>query len=455
MLPVMLERLLINREYAKLWLGSAVSNLGDVIFDTTLVLWVGTVIARGQTWGPLAVSGALLAVAVPAMLVAPLAGVFVDRWDYRRTMLASDAIRAVLVAAMLPLAFLTLPVPAQLGLIYALLLLASISAQFFNPARFAIIGDLVGDEHRPRASSIAQVTFALTGVIGPPLAAPLLFTVGVQWALAINVVSFLVSFVMVRAIRVPAVVASARTRAGAPGIWSEFVAGLRFFVRSRVLTTVVVTAAIVTVGAGCVNALDVFFVSANLHAGAKWFGLLSMAFGAGSIVGALATGTLAGRLGYARTYSWGLLLFGVALLGFARSGHVAVAMVLLFAAGVPVSAVNTVVGPIILRVTPREMVGRVISMVNPLLQLAAMLSIAVAGWLASTGLRGLDTRVAGVHIGPIDTIYTGGGVLALLGGAWAVFAMRPADLSAPADQPVPVDQAEPGATPPAPADPST
>jgi len=70
---------LINGNYARLWLGETVSVVGDYMFDTTLVLWVGTVLAKGQSWAPVAVSGVLLAVAVPQLLVAPVAGVFVDR----------------------------------------------------------------------------------------------------------------------------------------------------------------------------------------------------------------------------------------------------------------------------------------------------------------------------------------------------------------------------------------
>ncbi|HEX5497035.1 MAG TPA: hypothetical protein VFX70_20930, partial [Mycobacteriales bacterium] len=59
---------LINRNYARLWYGQAASLLGDFMFDTTLVLWVGTVLARGQSWAPVAVSGVLVAVAVGTLV---------------------------------------------------------------------------------------------------------------------------------------------------------------------------------------------------------------------------------------------------------------------------------------------------------------------------------------------------------------------------------------------------
>src|SRR5437867_6122718 len=114
----MLSRLLINRQYAKLWFAGAISWVGDYVFDTTVLLWIATVLGRGKPWAPAAAAGVLIAALVPTVLVSPFAGVFVDRWDARRTMLGADAIRAVLVGALALLPLLpagTLPVSAQLA----------------------------------------------------------------------------------------------------------------------------------------------------------------------------------------------------------------------------------------------------------------------------------------------------------------------------------------------------
>jgi MFS family permease len=72
-----------------------------MVFTTTLVLWVAVYIAPGQSWAPLAVSGVMIAALLPTLLVGPIAGVFVDRWEKRTTMLRMDAIRAILVALLL------------------------------------------------------------------------------------------------------------------------------------------------------------------------------------------------------------------------------------------------------------------------------------------------------------------------------------------------------------------
>src|SRR5215813_11313857 len=177
-----IERRLINRDYARLWYGQAVSTLGDMIFNTTLVLWVATVLGKGKTWAPVAVSGIAISVGVAVMAVGPLAGVFVDRWNRGATMLRTETIRAVMVGALAIVAFVptrTLPIWLWLVVIYAVVFGVNAAEQFFNPARFATIGDVVsGDVDRTRAAGIGQATTAVAVIVGPPIAAPLLFTVG-------------------------------------------------------------------------------------------------------------------------------------------------------------------------------------------------------------------------------------------------------------------------------------
>jgi hypothetical protein len=100
----------INRNFALLWWGQAISSIGDYVWDTALVLWIATTLANGQSWAPLAVSGAILAAAIPQIVVGPIAGVFVDRLDKRETMIAMTAIQALLAALLIvPVTGLTCP----------------------------------------------------------------------------------------------------------------------------------------------------------------------------------------------------------------------------------------------------------------------------------------------------------------------------------------------------------
>jgi MFS family permease len=203
--PGTIPALRANRSWQRLWLGQAVSLIGDYVFWTTMLLFTATVIAKGRPWAPAAASGVLIAEAVPVLVIGPVAGVFVDRWNRRRIMLTADACRLGLIAAMLILPAMgsRITPAAELAVVYVAVAAESTFAQFFNPSRLALLGLVVAAGDLPRASGRLQATSSFAGVIGPPLAAPLLFAFGVQWALLINAASFAVSFLAVRAIRLP------------------------------------------------------------------------------------------------------------------------------------------------------------------------------------------------------------------------------------------------------------
>ena len=170
--------LLANRDFVLLLCGQTVSNFGDIIFDTTLTLWIAVQIATARSWAPLAISGVLAAATVPVLFVGPIAGVFVDRWNKRKTMLAADALRAIIVSVLLAMTFIgALRPKVQIGTIYVVVFLVSVCAQFFAPARVATIAEIVEEERRPQAASISQLLSSLALIIGPAVAAPLFFSV--------------------------------------------------------------------------------------------------------------------------------------------------------------------------------------------------------------------------------------------------------------------------------------
>lgn len=435
-----LGRRLINRDYALLWSGTAVSGLGDAVFDTTVLLWIATVLARGRSWGPAAVSGVVLAAGIAVAVVGPLAGVFVDRWEWRSTMLRTEALRAALVGLLTAASFLplhVLPIGVWLAFIYLVVFLLNAAGQFFNPSRFAMISQIVpGDADRTRATGISQGTYAATMMIGPPLAAPLLFTVGFQWALLFNAASYVFSYFVVRAVRVErrgrpkAEAAPERNRAGGHGIGRELAEGLKVFAHSRYLVTLLIMLVILTAGTGALNGLDVYFVTENLHTNPHLYGLLSMTDGIGMIIGSLASGVVVKRLGIRESTWLPLFLAGLLLLLYARQTRFWSALVMVALVAAMSGIVNTVFGPAIMKATPKAYLGRVVQVFNPVTSISSMFSLAVSGWLASTVLLNYHGAFAGVHMGPIDLIFTVGAALITIGGLYGAFSL-PRDQNAP------------------------
>jgi MFS family permease len=441
-LTMHLQRILVNRNYAKLWYGQAVSAIGDTVFATTLVLWVSQVLARGLPWAPAAVSGILVAAGAAVALVGPVAGVFVDRWNRKSTMMRTEVIRAALVTGLTGLSFLPvrdLPVGLWLAAVYLVVFVLNATGQFFNPARFAMTGDVVqGEEDRVRAVGLGEATMSAAGIIGPPIAALLLVTVGFQWALAANAASYVVSYLAIRFLRVtpgsqPPVPSGSQPPApagsGRTSLHSDFSFGLRLFARNRFLVTLLTVTMICQCGTGAISALNVFFVTRDLHASSRLFGLAETAMGVGFIVGALMAGRMVRRVG-ARTLTWsGLLATGVLAAGYALQRSFPAALIMLTIYAMPIAMLNTAVAPLLLDAAPREYLGRVMAVFMPLNQLASMCSVVICGWLTSTVLRSFRASFAGITFNSVSLIFIVAGGLIFLSGIRAYAALPGTNVS--------------------------
>jgi MFS family permease len=426
-----LQWTLANRNYAKLWYGQAASAIGDTVFCTTLVLWVSQVLARGAPWAPAAVSGILVAAGVAIALVGPVAGVFVDRWNRKSTMMRTEVIRAAMVAALTGLSFVPvrdLPVGLWLAVVYLVVFVLNASGQFFNPARFATIGDVVhGEEDRVRAAGLAEATTSAAGIIGPPIAVLLLLTAGFQWALAANALSYVVSYLATRFLRLAPETGPPAARAGGASLRAEFSFGLRLFARNRFLVTLLTVTTICQCGTGAISALNVFFVTSDLHASSRLFGVAETAMGIGFIVGALAAGRMVRWLG-ARALTWsGLVAAGVLAAGYALQRSFPAGLVLLGFYAIPIAMLNTAVAPLLLDAAPREYMGRVMAVFTPVNQLASMLSVVVFGWLTSTVLRSFRATVGGITLNAVSLIFIVAGGLIVLSGLRAFAALPDTD----------------------------
>jgi predicted MFS family arabinose efflux permease len=447
-----ISKKLINRNYARLWYGQAISNVGDYVFDTTMTLWVATKLGAGKSWAPAAVSGLLLAAVIAIVFVGPIAGVWVDRWNHKRTMLGTEAVRAALAGIMALISLVPtgdLPIGGWLGLIFVLVFALNSAGQLFTPARLVTIGQVVPDEDdRNRAFGIGNATNAVAGMIGPPLAAPLLFTSGVTWALALNALSYVVSFIAVRGIEVPeaaTVVASASVESAAgpalkPRFWADFKEGLHFLTHSKVFSLLLL-AMIAQAGTGALNTLDVFFVTENLHVAAKFYGLFSFGIGVGLIIGSLVAAKVVARLGASRTLWITMTATGLVYLLYARQTTFVGGFLLAMLFIIPIAIMNTGIGPLLLALIPQALFGRVMSVFSTFNQGTQMISMVVSGWLASSIMLHFHATPLGIHVGPIDTILTVAGLLIVLAGGYAFFALPRGDLD-PAPEPDAIDPAE-------------
>jgi MFS family permease len=263
-----------------------------------------------------------------------------------------------------------------------------------------------------------QGSSSLAMLVGPAVAPPLYLAFGPRWALLINAASFAVSFVALLAMRPPAgVVTPSSARSG---LGHELREGVVFLLRSRVLRTLTLVSAVAMLGAGALSALDVFFTTHNLHTGIASYGLLNTALGVGLIVGAVLAGGLAARVGLGRVMAYAVIAAGALVIVYARMDTFIAAVVVLFLTGAPLAATSVAAGPLLLRETPARLVGRVESLMQPVVTAATLAGAGLAGYLASGPLAGFSGHIAGFALGPVDTIYLAAGALIVLAGLYAL-----------------------------------
>ncbi|GAC1564959.1 MAG: MFS transporter [Ktedonobacteraceae bacterium] len=396
------DKLRKNRNFVLLAIGQAISNIGDFVFSTTLLVWVFAL-----THSATAVSGVLIAQYTPVFLLGPLAGVFVDRWNRRLTMIMSDVLR--MGVAVLPL-FMTgvLRLPA----IYASVFLISAFSRFFMPARMGVMQVIVAPQQQTRAASIGQATFALAIIIGPAIASPLYFLVGPLIACSINAASFLASALSLLALRAPRKAMHPYVLSGKSGVGaivSEVFAGLRLIVKSRVLSMVMILALIAMLGAGALNALDIIFVTSRLHVSASLYGPLTAVAGLGTLTGAVGIGIFANRFKPSILLSGSVLLLGIGIAIYAFQTWYVLALIIYFLACIPQGGIDVGFAPLLLNATPRAMIGRVEAVIDTGMSGISLISVALAGLFG--------------QFVPVFIIFAACGVLIALAGVFGFMAL--------------------------------
>ncbi len=434
---------LINRNFGFLWAGQSISYIGDALLDFTFALWIAFDLGRGQSWAPLAVSGVLAASSVGTLVIGPISGVFVDRWDKRRTIMAVILAQAILTAALLLFADLT-PLPffpgghpslvMKLVALYVVIFLVYGLAQFARAARTALIGDIVAEPDQPQASGLIETVAGLSFIIGFGVA-PLLFVpFGIGVALIVDALSFVVAFLAIRAVHAPPSAHSVKH--GERGnVRREFVDGLRFALGNLVTRTLLITLVIVLFGSGAINALFVFFVAQDLHASEQMIGLFPVVLGVGAVLGSLLGGVLAKRIGLVRIFWGSVVVVGIAAIVLSRQTALIPGLVCAFLVGIPNGSLNVALMPLVLRVTPKEMVGRVMNVIEPAMTVAQVTSIAIFGTLASTVFASFHASLLGQAFDAYDALILLTGLLCLLGGVIAYTSLRRVDLTPSATTP--------------------
>jgi MFS transporter, DHA3 family, macrolide efflux protein len=210
--------------FGVLWLGQLVSILGSGLTSFALGIWV-----YEQSGSVTLFATMTLCAVAPIVLLAPVAGVVVDRWDRKRVMLLSDSLSALCTLTML---VLYAHDSLRLWHVYLGVCLTAVAESFQEPAFVAASTLLIPERHLGRASGLVQLAQAAGRTLAPPLAGLLLMRGGLAWVMGLDLAAFGCAVVATLVVRVPRPPRSAEGAAQeAAGLASNLTFGLRYIAR--------------------------------------------------------------------------------------------------------------------------------------------------------------------------------------------------------------------------------
>lgn len=375
-------RVLRQRNYALLWFGGFVSQLGD------FVLFVGLPYEIYRLTGStLATAGMVFSFLVPNILLGSVAGVFVDRWDRRRLMVTVNLLQAL---SLLPLLLVS-----QLGLwvIFAVLLLESSISQLFGPAQVALMPTLLegGQEELLTANATSGVGRHLSRLIGPAIGGVVVAFGGLSAVTVVDSASFVASAGMLALIHsrsIPRHVTDSlehETLSAWRRLLKEWIAGLRVVLHEPILRALLVFATITAVGEGLTSALFVVWVVGPLHSDSTGWGLVLSTQAIGGLAGALVIARLGSRIRPLPLLIGAALAFGgIDLVLFTYPAiypHIGPALVMLVIVGVPGAAMGAASTTLQQSQTEDSHRGRVVGAIGAVAGLGALVGATIAGVL--------------------------------------------------------------------------
>ncbi len=367
------------RNYRLFFAGQGVSLIGTWLTATATSWLVLKLAHRGALFEAATVLGIVrFAAQIPMSLLAPPAGVLVDRWNRHHVLVATQALSMIQSAA---LAVLTFNGRINVGHIIGLSIFQGLINAFDAPARQAFVVELVETrEDLPNAIALNSSMFNGARLLGPAIAGLMIAKVGEAWCFAIDGVSYLAVMIALLMMRMKPPQAHPRKH----GAWRELREGLAYAAGFAPVRALLLLAGVISLTTSVFQTLMPLFaeeVAAPGH-GAAIFGFMGAAVGVGALLGALFLASRRSVVGLGRAIAVAAGLAGVSMAAFAATHSLALMLLSSVFAGfgmiVTFAACNTLLQTIV----EDQMRARLMSFFIVAVMGAAPIGSLIGGWLA-------------------------------------------------------------------------
>jgi MFS family permease len=379
--------ILKNRNFFLLWVGQIISQLGDRLDQMALIAFVYSR-TPGSTIG---IAKILSFTMIPVFLIGPIAGVYVDKWDRRRTMYICDFLRSILVFT-IPFFLFSLN---TLIPIYILIFIIFSIGRFFVPAKLSIIPELVEEKDLLMANSLINTTGMIAAILGFGISGVIVEWLKARGGFYLDSFSFLVSgafiFLIAKKYKSAASVGFKKVskeivEAIRKSVFQEIKEGILYFVKKKDIRFTAGVIFILWSTLGAVYVVLIVFVQKTLHSATKDLGFLIMFLGTGLFVGSLIYGRFGARICRYKTIFVSLIFSGMMLVIFAlaleRYPYLFIAAMLSFVLGLLISPIMIASNTIIHNVSENQMLGKIFSSMEIVMHLGFLLFMFISSLLA-------------------------------------------------------------------------
>jgi MFS transporter, DHA3 family, macrolide efflux protein len=368
------RRVLSNPPFLRLWTAQLVSQSGDFIFEVAL-LWLVLKLTGSPFDVALMVTGAI----IPGVVLGPFIGVYVDRWDRRRTLIATNVLQGLVIAG---LSGLVVAGQENLTGLFAIVLMLGAGSTTVRTATGAYVPSVVPVEDLPPANSLQSLSGSMNQIVGLSIGGIFVALLGVDLPIEYDALTFFVAALILLTIPSKTAAVGTLSPPAPPAFRSEFSEGLAFIRKNRFMLELFVIGVIVNFFGNGIFALFAPLAAFVLHGGAQVYGALGAAVAAGALAGALMIGRIDVRRTAGRYIFLGGVGIGVFVLLVGTVSSVLPALAILFGAGVTLSITNIPISVVMQAKIPGKLLGRVGGTFGALIMATAPVGPLFAGWLA-------------------------------------------------------------------------
>jgi DHA3 family macrolide efflux protein-like MFS transporter len=359
-----------------IWTGQAFSLAGSKVAQFALIWWL-----TKSTGSATVLATASIVALTPEILLGPIAGAYVDRWNRRVVMIVADGLTAL---ASLWLAYLFWTDAMQIWHVYVAMFVRAVGGSFHWPAMQASTSLMVPKKHLTRVAGLNQTMNGALNIVGPPLGALLLEALPLQRVMLVDVGTALLAMAPLFVVHVP----QPRRDTTGPdaavekrSIWVDMREGLRYIGAWPGLMALIGSAMIVKIALTPAFSLLPLLVSKHFGGGATQLSLLEAVAGAGIVVGGLGLSVWGGFRRRIFTTMMGAVVLGLGfvVLGLTPGNLFWMALASTFVVGLMIPMVDGPIMAILQGTVEPSMQGRVFTIMGSLLWITSPFSLALAG----------------------------------------------------------------------------